>query len=330
MSPPPEITVWQVLARFGVSATRLHALGNHGGFSGAWLWRIETDHGEWCLKAWPPGGSDLGRLKEIHRLMRQASDSGLLFVPLPLAAPDGVTGVEAGNRLWDLTTWMQGRADYRQRPSRERLRAACVALAHLHRAWQPPQPVFRSFPAVRRRIETARSWCALVDSGWRPKFRGPPDDPLTELAELAWDLIERRVAAIPERLKFLEESQVEVQPCLCDVWHDHVLFEQDSVSGFVDFGSVKQDHVTADLARLLGSLAGEDRSAFGDGVDAYNEVRPIGFHDAANVLSLDRTGLLLGIANWLRWLYHDGRTFNDRAAVARRLGELVQRVEQWK
>jgi hypothetical protein len=47
------------------------------------------------------------------------------------------------------------------------------------------------------------------------------------------------------------------------------------------------------------------------------------------ILVLDETGTLLGMANWLKWLYRDGRSFEDRAAVARRLATLVERVERW-
>ena len=43
--------------------------------------------------------------------------------------------------------------------------------------------------------------------------------------------------------------------------------------------------------------------------------------------ALDETGVILGVANWLRWLYEEKRPFADSAAVARRLGELVDRLE---
>ena len=40
--------------------------------------------------------------------------------------------------------------------------------------------------------------------------------------------------------------------CIGDVWHDHILFEGDAVTGMIDFAAAKVDHVAADLARLLG------------------------------------------------------------------------------
>jgi Ser/Thr protein kinase RdoA (MazF antagonist) len=119
-----------------------------------------------------------------------------------------------------------------------------------------------------------------------------------------------------------------LQPCLCDVWHDHVLFEGDAVTGLVDYGSVKRDHVSADLSRLLGSLVPDDPGLTAAGLEAYLRLRPLSGQEQALVAALDETGTLLGAANWLRWLYHDGRRFEDRSAVARRLAELVGRLER--
>ena len=121
-----------------------------------------------------------------------------------------------------------------------------------------------------------------------------------------------------------------VQFCVCDIWHDHVLFTGDAVTGLIDYGSVKPDNVAVDLARLLGSLVGDDAAAFARGLAAYKQVRPLSTDERALVPILDRTGVVLGIANWLRWLYVDGRVYEDRAAVARRLAALVERAECWK
>jgi hypothetical protein len=41
---------------------------------------------------------------------------------------------------------------------------------------------------------------------------------------------------------------------------------------------------------------------------------------------LNWTGNIVGLTNWLRWLYHDGREFPDRGTVAIRVAELVHRV----
>jgi Ser/Thr protein kinase RdoA (MazF antagonist) len=121
-----------------------------------------------------------------------------------------------------------------------------------------------------------------------------------------------------------------IQPCLCDIWHDHILFAGDAIFGIIDYGSVRRDHVAVDLARMLGSLIGDDAAMFAAGLAAYRRVRPLSTEEEDLVRVLDETGTLLGTANWLIWLHHDNRHFEDPKAVARRLGTLVARIEHWK
>ncbi len=145
-------------------------LGNRGGFSGARIWRVGGPEGAWCLRAWPEGGASPERLQAIHHLMESARDEGLTFVPAILRATAGRTWVEYAGRLWDLTAWMPGRADFHDSPTPARLNSACTALARLHLAWakisRPPGPC----PAVQRRLQAAREWAELLASGWRPVF----------------------------------------------------------------------------------------------------------------------------------------------------------------
>jgi Ser/Thr protein kinase RdoA (MazF antagonist) len=125
------------------------------------------------------------------------------------------------------------------------------------------------------------------------------------------------------------ERPLPLQPCLCDIWHDHVLFDSERVAGLIDYGGVKIDQAAVDLARLLGSMAGDRKELRAAGLYAYGRWRPLSWEEEALVSILDETGTLIGMANWLKWLYRDGRCFEDPAAVARRLAELVERVEGW-
>jgi len=121
-----------------------------------------------------------------------------------------------------------------------------------------------------------------------------------------------------------------LQLCLCDIWHDHVLFEDNTVTGFVDYGGVKIDHVAVDLARLLGSMV-EDRADLRTaGLEAYQRIRPLSLQEEELVSVLDETGTLVGLITWLKWLYVDSKQFDVRAAAARRLQMLVKRVESWE
>jgi homoserine kinase type II len=145
-----------------------------------------------------------------------------------------------------------------------------------------------------------------------------------------WHLLERWAQQIPRRLEQYSSRALPVQPCLCDLWHDHVLYEGDTVTGLVDYGSVKMDHVAVDLARLLGSLVGDNDRLRAAGLEAYARRRPLTAEELALVAVLDFSGALLGAANWLLWLYRDNRHFEDPKAVATRLSALVRRIEQWE
>jgi Ser/Thr protein kinase RdoA (MazF antagonist) len=311
------------------SGTMPVSLGNRGGFSGARLWRLEAADGPLCLRAWPLPSPSGERLRSLHYLMGRARGAGLLFVPAVIPAADGATWEEHAGRVWELTSWMPGRADFHHRPSTARLEAASAALARVHDAWAGPTPALGPCPGVRRRLECAQEWTALMRSGWRPAFTAGDRDPVRPWAERAWDILHRQCDRVPQLLAAWAERPVPLQPCLCDIWHDHVLYTADAVTGLVDYGSVKLDHVAVDLARLLGSLVGDDANQQSVGLEAYSRIRPLSAEEGAFVRVLDETGTVLAAANWLIWLYRDGRSVEDRTAAASRLALLVERLERW-
>jgi homoserine kinase type II len=300
----------------------LRRLGNAGGFSGAAIWRVGDNEHDYCLKALPVG-TDGGRHGQIAALLdvsRRRHD--LDFVP----RPSFVSEIEG--RVWQMIEWMPGTADFHGNPSAARLSAACAALARLHRAWEQcrdPQEGAQPCRGVLRRLKLAGEWSGLVAGGWRPTFAAA--DPVTPWAERAWAVARREVPAAVAELEPWRRVDVPIQFCVCDVWHDHVLFTGDRVTGLIDYASVKGDNVAVDLARLLGSLVGNDADAFARGLAAYEQIRPLSADERNLVPVLDRTGVVLGIANWLRWLYFDGRVYEDREAVARRMAALVIRAE---
>src|SRR5262249_18008421 len=114
----------------------LEALGNRGGFSGARLWRCQGSRGPSCLRAWPADGPPPPALAGLHTLMATAGHAGLAFVPEVFPTRWGATWVDQAGRLWELTSWLPGRADFHDNPTPARLGAACNALARLHTAWE--------------------------------------------------------------------------------------------------------------------------------------------------------------------------------------------------
>jgi Ser/Thr protein kinase RdoA (MazF antagonist) len=298
MAPP------LVLARYPAALAGL-AWSPHPatGFSGAVVWRGDlAGHPAFALKAWPPGYPP-DRLADIHRLMTDARvRAGLAFVPAVVPALSGATVVEHAGRAWDVTAWMPGAADYRAAPSAAKLAAACAALAALHRAWAPPSPS----PTLAPCSGVLRRLAVLAD--FAGSSHRTPDLPA-------------RVLAATAALKPWAARPVPVQPCLCDVWHDHVLFTGDAVTGLIDYGEVKPDHPAVDLARLLGDLVGDDEEMFRRGLDAYRAAGGLAV-DAEFTRLLDRTGVVCAVIHWVKELSAGTAPPGAEERLARQLDRL--------
>lgn len=325
---PSHRAVHAVLSHYRLDpqTVAVEAQGNRGGFSGARLWRCRHGLRRLCLRAWPAGGPSPERLDWAHGLMATAVRDGLSFVPRVLSARSGNTWVDLDGRLWELTSWLPGVADFHASPTPARLGEACSALGRLHRCWGRFAAARGPCPAVERRLRAVAEWQQLVRSGWRPRFEEAPA--VDAWAGRAWRLASWWLERVPALLEPWRQPFA-VQPCLCDVWHDHLLFEAERLTGLVDYGSVKQDNVAVDLARLLGSLVEDDRERWALGLTAYRSERLLSGEEEDLARVLDRTGVAIGASNWLRWCYHDGRRFDDVAAVVRRLAALVERMERW-
>jgi Ser/Thr protein kinase RdoA (MazF antagonist) len=120
-----------------------------------------------------------------------------------------------------------------------------------------------------------------------------------------------------------------LQPCLRDVWHAHLLYHGEELTGLVDYAAVAEDSPAADVARMLGSLVEDDGARWHAALKAYREVRPLSQQEEQLARVLDRTGVIVALANWQRWLGEPGRAFEDQGRVNARIEELLQRVERW-
>ncbi|HEV3145547.1 MAG TPA: phosphotransferase [Gemmataceae bacterium] len=300
------------------------AHGNAGGFSGSRIWQILMVAGDLCLKAWP-NFQEAKRLNQIHGWMEAAFESGTKLTPVVYRKGEGEKSHFHAGRLWNLTQWMPGQADFHANPSLPRLKAACHALAQLHEAWSAESTTAIP-PSVQHRLESARKWEEAVRRGWRPMVTPDDLDPVSPIARRIWSLLPPFLPEIEMRLQCWTEPR-RLQPCLCDIWHDHVLFIGDNVSGIIDYGSMRIDTPATDLARMLGSLVGGDLSMWNAGFAAYREIRPLDDAEATLARVLDWTGVILGAANWLHRLYFQNWLYENRELVAKRMQTLVERME---
>ncbi len=308
---------------------QIQPLGTAGGFSGAQFWRISAPRGEMVLRRWPQEHPTADGLRFIHKVLRHAAEHGISIVPVSVTTREGESFVQLAGYLWELAPWMPGTADYDVSPSEAKLRAAMTALAQFHVATADfVVAPLSSSPAISRRLDQLKK---LSEGGGRELSQSLRPDIWPELLSLARQFLATLPTAIPPAVSQLEPLvgvSFHLQPCLRDIWHDHILFTGDTVTGLIDFGAMQIESPAGDVARLLGSLAGDDAQARHIGLAAYTAIRPLSPVELQAVDALDTSGTLLSGANWLRWIYLEDRTFEGHEQVIERFSKIMERTRR--
>ena len=319
--------------------TAITALGGAGGFSGARFWRVETPRGPFCLRCWPAEYPKVGDLQFIHAVLRHVAENGFDLAAVPLENSAGATFVRHAGHLWELSRWMPGQPEASPPPAKKRVTAALECLAQFHRAtkhfrWTNTAPhreacsAVGPSPGIRNRQRILRQWMA-GRAGQLRKAVGPglhwPE--MAHRTNRLLELLPQWGPAVADILGQHESCEVPLQPCLRDVWSDHVLFQGDVVTGLIDFGSMGVDNVACDLARLLGSLARDSSDLWQAGIGAYTNVRRLSQQELGLVRAFDLSGTLLGMFNWAAWVFLENRAFEEPQAVLQRMDALMQRFE---
>lgn len=305
------------------------------GFSGASVWKVETATGAVALRAMSIEAVDQQRLAGLHRLIAHVHSLGLSQVPVPLECLAGGTFFETQGCIWQLEPWMPGTADFASMPSEARLRAALVCLAHWHRAaarFLARDAEKRWFftatgnsPGLAERHRQIVQWTDQRCSLARARLASLAWIEFAGLAREVLDYFTRVAPRVAAAVRIGVADCVPLQPCLRDVWHDHVLFTGSVVTGLIDPHAARTDSVATDLARLLGTLVGDDRNGWESGLAAYQEVRPLSPSELTLVELFDQSGVLLSGMNWLDWHVFQGRGFQNREAVLARLSFIAAR-----
>jgi len=321
----------QVLAHYDVDAhdARISPLRSGLSFSGARLWHVQSARGDACLRRWPSEHPSRERLEFIQAVLWHVDQEGFHLVPVPWETREHHGYVRMGEHFWEVTPWLSGTADYRMRPNPRKLKAAMQALASFHRAAAtfplPDQQRAVSPTAVQRsaRLEqlVAGELQAIAE-----RVRATSLSRLRSRAQETIELFSRAHRLVAPHLLRAIALRVPVQPCIRDVWHPHVLFENDAVSGIVDFGAMRADSVACDVSRLLGSLVDDDPQGWQTGLAAYSALRPLGGEELDLAGALDRSSVLMSGLEWLRWIFVEQRQFDDMAAVELRLDEILVRL----
>jgi Ser/Thr protein kinase RdoA (MazF antagonist) len=306
-----------------------------GGFSGSQIWRVEIAGKPLCLRRWPNSRGEIDCIRFIHSVLSGVYRSGFHLIPLPIPSRSAETFVCNDDHAWELAPWLPGEPDDCQPPQKTcsaiRVVAALTALGQFHRA-VATTPENRSpdgpAPGILQRLEKLIHWktnglARLVAEIKHHRGIWP------ELADRSAPLIAdfRKTAdLVADALRHARRWMVPIQPCIRDIHREHVLFEGNHVTGLIDFGAMRPDSCAGDIARLIRSLTGDDEPLWAVGIDAFQQVLPLGDSERHLARVYDASGVLLSGMNWLEWVFVEGRQFADRTAVMSRFEEIADRL----
>ncbi|MEO1998502.1 MAG: phosphotransferase [Planctomycetaceae bacterium] len=316
------------------------------GFSGAQIFQVCLENQLYCLRRWPASGLAPMRIRGLHRLLRTVADFGGPPIPVPLCNRDGSTLTKVDQHWWQLEPWMPGQANFHQNPTPQRLTAAMQALARWHRAathFQPQPNEIKWFashsgarsPAVVERLARLTSYTSQFQAELQRSLRDgrgmdtPEQNAFCDLGLRVLTAAQSMIPRMHQELHALRNTRFRLQPCLRDVWHDHVLFLDESVSGLIDASACRYDHVATDIARLVASLVSEDPSGWDTALQAYQSERTLDLDGRVLVSTLDRSGTLLSCLSWIRRFAESGLPVQQFPAVSRRIRVMVERLELW-
>ena len=307
-----------------------------GGFSGAGVFKVDTAKVGYCLRRWPVGQTSAARVLAIHQLLALAQGRGVNVVPVPLKSNSGATLAEVDGELWQLERWMPGDSDFLAMPNDDRLKSVMTQLARFHNAvrdWIPTGGVEQWFqPACMKTCPTIVNRIRMIDSyvssiaEFEVALLRESDARFRDAGARIALLFRSAHSGVKRELSAVERLSVPLQPCIRDLWHDHVLFQGDELSGIVDFGAMSTDSVTCDLSRLLGSLFGHDSVSWQQGIGYYESVRTLTEAEHQLLRPLDRSSILLSGMTWLKRRYVLRNTSADLSRVCVRMELIIERL----
>ncbi len=321
-------------------------LGSAGGYSGARFWKVTTsthhlDQQIYCLRRWPSEHPNADHLQWIHSVLRHVHETEFVPIPCPVPNDQGKTICSAGGCLWEVTPWMPGKADFSNTVDptdrQTRLINAMETLANWHngaaaflRMSEPPHKLAscQTAPGIemrRRRYRDLRTCGARVLRQCVAENRASQSSDVVDIANQLILTFEQS-RELSDLLTSASDIKVDLQPCIRDIWHDHVFFTGNQVTGIIDFGAMRMESVAGDVARLLGSLTGGVPSEWEIGLAAYRERTGLSEANVRLAETWDQANAAMAGLQWVEWLFVEQRQFDDMTAVHRRMVEHLDRM----
>jgi homoserine kinase type II len=320
-------TVKDIASKFGIRTTTVAPAGQSG-FSGARVWQITADDGQqYSVKQLTNTPPD--HLAWIHRVMSHTLICDCDFIPAPQRTQDGMSFHQTPDGLWEVCRWVPGAADFCENPSDDRLSHAAMCLAKFHQAAAQVNFDFRPSDGVKTRLNqllqlqdfiTPLQITAQSTKDTFPALGGL----LFQLKQLTTQQIQPLINA----LSHFSKQTLPVQPVIRDLWHDHLLFTGEKLTGIVDFDAMQMDTIALDLTRCLGSIIPDQPDRWKSALEQYHSVRPIQPAELELIGVIDPINVILSSMNWLKWIVVEQRHFENPAHVQTRLQFLNERLSK--
>jgi Ser/Thr protein kinase RdoA (MazF antagonist) len=313
------------------------------GWSGGHVFRVTTSWDEGALRCFP-AETRRERVEAIHAVQISARAHGLSAVPDIIATTSGDRFVPSEGHLWELADWKKGQPAPVAEPHPEHLRELARILHHWYDAARTPEiaRVFgsttpnqvvdcflsrgrTSSPGIQRRLEIfgrARELPPLD-----PERLSPAERTLS----LATDQLYARTRTWFEELAAWQKVPLSCELCLRDLHREHLLFDNERVSGLIDFGSVGFDSPAVDLARYVSSFEQFDWSWLAGHDSSWEMIRDVTIDaDEWNRLIqlLALTGGVASAIHWRQWLLIEKRSFASRDLALLRWANRLSLVER--
>jgi len=322
---------------------KVYPLAHKAGLCGTEHWMVEAKTGLFCLRGQSQQFLSVNRLQYIQAVLWHAVYEGFDMVPLPCETREHKGIVECNGQLWELLPWLEGqKIDSFENVDTTQIVSAMLTLAQFHEVTStfplPNEPLGLS-PAIQKHLNRWKSWVGgdiqELASRIRSRQHKSCDFQETELIHVSLALLDHFRMFGGNAMTMLTRGtrlSVPIQPVVGNVHRRHLLFDDDGLSGIIDFKELGVDSVVLDVASLLGSLAGNDPKLWNYGLKAYRSIRPLCDEELYLMIAFDFAEMILSGLEWLDLLFLKQRKFTSEQiqAILERLHWQTNRLNQYR
>jgi len=304
--------VESVLFKFNIGPLlSFSALPINSGLSGSAVYKIISFNGVFALKFYTP--STLSSLQCAQALIAKSQKNGFTLFPVIIPCKSNETVVYENGLYWDLSSWIPG---VTPEIWGDTLVQSINKLVEFHIAIGFHESEYAVMPAMENRVREINSFSLSAINSSSLSFL-----PVSSLMEhLIW---------IKQELNYLNVSPlptVKIQYCWGDARRENILFDNNKISGFVDYNAMRKDCKEVDVSRMISSFAVDDYAIWTDALNTYSAKASINYLVCRK---LDILGTINSFYRWLVWLQNPMPEPRLHLGV-QRFTEIYERIKKWK